>query len=123
MILRDKPDVPNPRYDPDLKALCFWIEDKNHERIEVQFHGAKPEAFDTAPETAATGIIRKNASDPTRDVLVSDSMVVKCPSKYDDHKSPYQEKKTASAAAPIAPTVSTLAPSSAALSSASAGGK
>lgn len=90
-ILRSVPGVPAPYYDAGLKAQRFWIEDKNHERIEVQYHGAKPDSFDSAPETAATGIVRKDADNPARDVLVSDSLVVKCPSKYDDKTSPYQE--------------------------------
>ena len=90
-ILRSAPGVPAPFYDANLKAQRFWIEDKNHERIEVQYHGAKPEAFDTAPETSATGIVRKDAENSSRDVLVSDNLVVKCPSKYDDQPSPYRE--------------------------------
>ncbi len=70
-------------YDKAIGALRFQIEDKNKERIEVVYLGAKPDAFDTAPETAATGMIQKDKTDG-HDIFVSRSMVVKCPSKYDD---------------------------------------
>jgi len=70
-------------YDPAQGALRFQIQDVNGERIEVVYHGAKPDAFDTAPETAAHGVVRGNT-------LQSDSLVVKCPSKYDDQKGPYK---------------------------------
>jgi cytochrome c-type biogenesis protein CcmE len=66
-------------------ALHFRIEDKNHEQIEVVYKGAKPEAFDTAPETAADGVVTQENG---QEVFVSSRMVVKCPSKYDDSKKP-----------------------------------
>ena len=73
-----------PHYDSQQHALRFWIEDVNGERIEVMYQGAKPEAFDQAPETAAYGMIRGNR-------LISDRLVVKCPSKYEGGKpSPYK---------------------------------
>ncbi len=81
------------RFDDRLHALCFEIQDDKGAKIEVVFHGAKPEAFDTAKETAAHGMIGKDATG--QEVFNSDSLVVKCPSKYDDKSSPY--KKTASA--------------------------
>jgi cytochrome c-type biogenesis protein CcmE len=71
-------------YDTSMGALCFMIRDKNGEQIEVVYHGARPDAFDTAPETAAHGVVRNG-------VFESDSMVVKCPSKYDDRSSPYRK--------------------------------
>ena len=76
----------------DMRAtppvLRFQLEDKNKERIEVVYHGAKPDAFDTAPETAAEGYVHQDASG--QEVFESDKMAIKCPSKYDDHKSPYK---------------------------------
>lgn len=83
-------------YDKTLGALRFQIEDKNKERIEVVYLGAKPDAFDTAPETAATGMIQKDKADG-HDIFVSRSMVVKCPSKYDD-----QNKKPQTSPAKVA---------------------
>ncbi len=68
-------------YDRAIGALRFQIEDDNKERIEVVYKGAKPDAFDTAPETAATGMVRRNADG--REYLDTNSMIVKCPSKYD----------------------------------------
>ncbi len=69
-------------YDGSAGTLRFMIEDDNKERIQVVYHGGKPDSFDTAPETAATGRVRKGP-DGT-EYLDTNSMVVKCPSKYDD---------------------------------------
>ncbi len=75
-------------FDPASKALRFEIEDENKERIEVVYQGAKPEAFDTAPETAATGIISKDSTG--KEILLSKSLLVKCDSKYQAKKPTYQ---------------------------------
>lgn len=84
-ILRDATHT--PFYDTKENALRFWIEDANKEQIEVVYKGAKPEAFDTAPETAAHGLVRDGK-------LYSDNLVVKCPSKYEGDKDPYKLKKS-----------------------------
>lgn len=90
IILRDtEHPVQN---DKNLHALRFWIKDVNKEEIEVVYYGAKPDAFDTAPGTAAHGFIRKENG---TDVFVSDSLVVQCPSKYDDQKSVYKQSASA----------------------------
>jgi cytochrome c-type biogenesis protein CcmE len=89
-ILHNDPTAPKPFYDTEQKALRFWIEDAKKERIEVIYRGAKPDAFDTAPETAAHGRARK--LEDGRMVFESDSLVVKCPSKYDDGSGPYKQK-------------------------------
>jgi cytochrome c-type biogenesis protein CcmE len=80
-------------YDDQIHALRFSIQDDKGAKIEVIYHGAKPESFDTAKETAAHGMIGKDTMG--QEVFMSDSLVVKCPSKYDDNRTPY--KKTASA--------------------------
>jgi cytochrome c-type biogenesis protein CcmE len=90
VILRDK-DHPIT-HDDKRNALRFWIKDPKAEEIEVIYYGAKPDAFDTAPGTAAHGYIRKEGA---RDVFVSDSLIVQCPSKYNDSQSIY--KRAASA--------------------------
>jgi cytochrome c-type biogenesis protein CcmE len=82
-------------YDNGMGALRFQIEDDNKERIQVVYRGAKPDAFDTAPETAATGLVRKS-SDGT-EYLDTKSIIVKCPSKYDD-----RDKKPSGAGAKVA---------------------
>jgi cytochrome c-type biogenesis protein CcmE len=87
IILRD-PDHA-AYYDTRQNALRFWIKDKNDERIEVVYHGAKPDAFDEASGTAAHGMIHKDVDG--QEVFVSDSMVIQCPSKYSDSKSPYKQ--------------------------------
>ena len=73
-------------WDPRNNVLRFPIVDKNNDTIEVVYKGAKPDAFDTAPETAATGVVQKDADG--HEIFVSSNMVVKCPSKYDDRSKP-----------------------------------
>jgi len=90
IILRDA-EHPVVR-DSKLNALRFWIKDPNKEEIEIVYYGAKPDAFDTAPGTAAHGYVRKENG---RDVFVSDSLVVQCPSKYNDQKSIYKQSASA----------------------------
>ena len=89
-ILHHDAAAPEPYYDPAKGALRFWIEDDKRQRIEVYYHGAKPDAFDTAPETAATGRVRRLTDGTT--IFDSNSLVVKCPSKYDDRSSAYKAK-------------------------------
>ena len=90
LILRD---ITHPvRYDTNAKALRFWIKDEKQDEIEVMYHGAKPDGFDAAPGTAAHGYIRKEA-DGT-EVFASDSLIIKCPSKYSDQKSVYSRAQT-----------------------------
>ena len=90
LILRDQ-EHPVVR-DPRRKALRFWIEDANKEKIEIVYYGAKPDAFDSAPGTAAHGYVRQENG---HDIFVSDNLIVQCPSKYNDEKSVY--KRAASA--------------------------
>jgi len=83
--------------DSKKNALRFWIKDQNQEEIEVVYYGAKPDAFDAAPGTAAHGYVRHDA-ETGRDIFASDSLIVQCPSKYNDVK--YKDamyKQTASA--------------------------
>ena len=82
-------------YDYRAHTLRFRIRDDQNQQVEVVYRGEKPEAFDAAPETAAHGILRKDASGT--EVFYSDQMTVKCPSKYDDKKSPYSKKATSGA--------------------------
>lgn len=81
------------RYDNETHAMRFTIRDDKGEKIDVVYRGPKPDSFDTAPETAAHGMMGKDATG--QEVFNSDALIVKCPTKYDDNKkSPY--KKTAS---------------------------
>jgi len=79
-------------YDDQIHALRFQIQDDHGAKIEIVYRGPKPDSFDTAPETAAHGMIGRDATG--QEVFNSDTLVVKCPTKYDDNKTPY--KKTAS---------------------------
>lgn len=74
------------QWNAQLKALTFLLQDPHNQTIEVVYKGPKPESFDTAPETAVTGTVQ-TMPDGQR-VFVSTSMVVKCPSKYDDSRKP-----------------------------------
>ena len=76
-------------YDTRANVLRFQLEDKNKDRIEVVYHGGKPDAFDTAPETAVTGSLARDAAG--QEVFESNNMTIKCPSKYDDGKTPYKQ--------------------------------
>ncbi len=78
--------------DPQRNALRFWIKDPKKEEIEIVYYGAKPDAFDSAPGTAAHGYVRKENG---RDIFVSDSLVVQCPSKYNDQKAVYTQTASA----------------------------
>ncbi len=71
-------------YDMAQGALHFKIQDVKGEQIEIVYQGGKPDSFDTAPETAARGMVHNG-------VFVSDSLVVKCPSKYSGDKAAYQK--------------------------------
>lgn len=75
-------------WDSQREALCFQIQDHNSDKIWVVYKGPKPDAFDTAPETAATGVIQPDPQ--LGEVFVSTKMVVKCPSKYDDSEKGYK---------------------------------
>ena len=98
IILRD---AEHPIYfDARQNALRFWVTDLKDEKdpvaladkthqIEVIYHGAKPDAFDAAVGTAAHGMVRKDET-TGQEVFVSDSMVIQCPSKYSDGKTPYK---------------------------------
>lgn len=89
-IVRD--ETRTPVYDQKLHALRFWMRDQNKEEMEVVYYGAKPDAFDSAPGTAAHGSIRRDKDGVER--FHADSIVIQCPSKYNDETSIY--KKTAS---------------------------
>lgn len=75
-------------WNSQINALTFKLKDKNGDVIQVVYRGPKPDAFDTAPETAADGTVQRDASG--HETFVSDKMVVKCPSKYDDSKKAYR---------------------------------
>lgn len=89
LVLKDADHL--PYYDAQSHAFRFWMEDSGKEHIEVVYHGAKPDSFDEAPGVSASGVI---ARDPAtgREYFNSDSLSVKCPSKYDDRKPDYSKK-------------------------------
>jgi cytochrome c-type biogenesis protein CcmE len=86
LIIRD-PARPS-YFDPQTNSFRFWIQDDNKEEVEVVYHGAKPDAFDAAPGLSASGQLRKD--DMGREIFVSNSLSVKCPSRYSDQKTQYK---------------------------------
>ncbi|MDE2126805.1 MAG: cytochrome c maturation protein CcmE [Armatimonadetes bacterium] len=78
-------------YDTVANVLRFRLQDEHNQQIEVVYHGAKPESFDTAPETAVEGYVVRAPNGTVS--LQSDTMTIKCPSKYSDNKNPYHQSK------------------------------
>jgi len=70
------PDHKNARFDPDYKAFLFTMKDDNGDDLKVVYRGPKPGNFEQAESVVAIG--RYNG-----EVLESDQLLVKCPSKYE----------------------------------------
>lgn len=66
-------------YDPQKGNLYFTIEDDQHQTMEIIYPHPKPDAFDSARDTAATGIYRNG-------LFHADNLIIKCPSKYNDRR-------------------------------------
>ena len=70
------PDHRNARFDPDKKAFLFAMKDDNGDDLNVVYRGPRPGNFDQAESVVAIGRY-------SGDVLESDQILVKCPSKYE----------------------------------------
>ena len=57
-------------------TLRFAMSDETGKTMHVEFHGATPASFETAPKVSVAGEFRDG-------VFVSDKILVKCPSKYE----------------------------------------
>ena len=79
-----------PFYDSSAGALRFWLVDDKKEICQVVYHGSKPDAFDAAKGLSASGVMTRDGTGT--EVFNSDSLSVKCPSKYDDYKVDYSKK-------------------------------
>jgi len=62
-------------YDTEKEKLYFVIEDKNKNKMSVEFSGVKPGNFDQATTAVVVGQYKG-------DVFVAEKVLVKCPSKY-----------------------------------------
>ena len=68
-------------YDQSAHALCFDLRDPAGQVLHVGYKGPKPEDLDTAMRKAV-GINATGTYDPKQSVFVAETLLVKCPSKY-----------------------------------------
>jgi cytochrome c-type biogenesis protein CcmE len=62
-------------YNVEKGKLYFVIEDKDNNKMKVEFGGVKPGNFDQATTAVIVGQYRG-------DIFVAEKVLVKCPSKY-----------------------------------------
>jgi cytochrome c-type biogenesis protein CcmE len=70
------PNHQDARFDPDRKAFFFTMKDESGEPMNVVYKGPKPGNFEQAESVVCIG--KWNG-----DVLQSEQILVKCPSKYE----------------------------------------
>ena len=68
-------------YDQALHALRFALRDTSGQTMPVVYKGPKPEDLDTAM-SKAVAINATGTYDPKQGVFVAETLLVKCPSKY-----------------------------------------
>jgi len=68
-------------FDSTLHALRFVMDDGKGGRIPVIYRGPKPEDFDTAAQRGYK-IVAQGSYDTRQQAFVADTLLVKCPSKY-----------------------------------------
>ncbi len=68
-------------YDQSLHALRFNLRDTSGQTLPVIYKGPKPEDLDTAM-SKAVAINATGTYDPKQSVFVAETLLVKCPSKY-----------------------------------------
>jgi cytochrome c-type biogenesis protein CcmE len=74
--------VPNTmKYDNLVHALRFDLRDTSGRTLRVVYHGPKPEDLDSAM-SKAVAINAQGTYDPRQAAFVADTLLVKCPSKY-----------------------------------------
>lgn len=69
------------KYDSAAHVLHFTLKDDAGEIMPVVYSGPKPEDLDSAM-TKATAINAQGTYDPARHVFAAETLLVKCPSKY-----------------------------------------
>ncbi len=67
-------------YDARALSLQFTMSDEQGETITVLFRGVKPNAFRDHAQVMIEG-----RYDPDRDLVEADSLLAKCPSRYQEH--------------------------------------
>ena len=68
-------------YDQTLHALRFALRDTSGRTMPIVYKGPKPEDLDTAM-SKAVAINATGTYDPKQRVFVAETLLVKCPSKY-----------------------------------------
>lgn len=71
------------RYDPKTNAnlLTFYLIDGKGAERKVEYHNSKPRDFERSEKVVVVGQMKG-------DVFVASEMLLKCPSKYNDNKTP-----------------------------------
>ena len=78
-LVKDKPIVYDTKVDAN-KFTFFMTDQKGIER-QVTYKGAKPQDFEKSEQVVVIGKIENNAFEAS-------SLLLKCPSKYNDEKKP-----------------------------------
>lgn len=81
-LVRDKPVVYDTRVDAN--RFTFYMTDQKGNEKHVTYKGAKPQDFEKADQMVVIGKMVNDTS------FVSSSLLLKCPSKYNDKKKPQQ---------------------------------
>ncbi|MFA5973849.1 MAG: cytochrome c maturation protein CcmE [Lentimicrobiaceae bacterium] len=85
-LVKDKPIVYDTKLDAN-KFTFYMTDQKNVERL-VTYNGAKPQDFEKSEQVVVIGKI-------VNDDFLASSLLLKCPSKYNDEKKPdsFSDKK------------------------------
>ncbi len=78
-LVKDKPIVYDTKVDAN--KFTFYMTDQKGMERQVTYKGAKPQDFDKSEQVVVIGKMENNA-------FVASSLLLKCPSKYNDEKKP-----------------------------------
>lgn len=77
---REKPVVYDAENDPNLFA--FYMLDQDGKERKIIYHNAKPQDFEKSEQVVIIGSIKNDT------VFEAKSLLLKCPSKYNDENAP-----------------------------------
>ncbi|MFZ4547331.1 MAG: cytochrome c maturation protein CcmE [Bacteroidales bacterium] len=78
-LVKDKPIVYDTKVDAN--KFTFYMTDQKGIERQVTYKGAKPQDFDKSEQVVVIGKMENNAFEAS-------SLLLKCPSKYNDEKKP-----------------------------------
>jgi len=78
-LVKDKPIVYDTKVDAN--KFTFYMTDQKGVERQVTYKGAKPQDFDKSEQVVVIGKMQDNAFEAS-------SLLLKCPSKYNDEKKP-----------------------------------